>query len=112
VNDTNWDYSVIDGSTIALADAINPDGINAYDPDIRPFQKAGGKVLEYHGCRGPVIPSGASGTWYDNVYEFNSELGETQELEKFYRLFMIAGLRRCSGGDGGTSLSQIMESRA
>ena len=106
VNDTEWDYSTINGSTIALADAINPGGINAYDPDLRPFQNAGGKVLEYHGYQDQVIPSRASGTWYDKVHEFYSGLGETQDIADFYRLFMVPGMRHCTGGDGGKLSTQ------
>lgn len=101
INNTSWDYSTINGSTVALADQINPGGINAYDPDLRPFQKRGGKVLEYHGYQDQVIPSKASMEWYQKVYGFYGALGETEELEDFYRLFMVPGMRHCSGGDGG-----------
>lgn len=101
LNDTNWDYATMNGSTVALADAINPGGINAYDPDLRPFQQKGGKVIEYHGYQDPVIPSKASPTWYDTVRGFYSGLGKTEEVEDFYRLFMVPGMRHCNGGDGG-----------
>lgn len=100
VNDTAWDYSTINGSTIVLADQINPGGINAYDPDLRPFQSTGGKVIEYHGYQDPVIPSLASGMWYDEVYSFYSSLNKTSAIQDFYRLFMVPGMEHCSGGDG------------
>lgn len=103
INDTKWDYTTINGSTMILADSINPGGINAYDPDLRRFQKAGGKVLEYHGYQDQIIPSKMSGTWYDTVREFYNGLGKTQELAEFYRLFMVPGMRHCNGGDGGKS---------
>jgi hypothetical protein len=104
LNSTSWDYSTINGSTILLADAINPGGINAYDPDLRPFQKLGHKVIEYHGYQDPVIPSLASGTWYDKVQGFYGSLGggKTGDIESFYRLFMVPGMEHCSGGDGGS----------
>lgn len=101
VNDSLWDYSTIDASTIRLADDINPGGINAYDPDLRPFQQAGAKVIEYHGWQDQVIPSGASGIWYDKVVGFYEALGMVDQVEDFYRLFMVPGMRHCSGGDGG-----------
>ncbi|KUJ12218.1 tannase and feruloyl esterase [Mollisia scopiformis] len=100
LNDTAWDYITINGSTIELADAINPGGINAYDPDLRPFQAGGGRVIEYHGYQDPVIPSLSSGTWYDKVYGFYCDLGQASQLSDFYRLFMVPGMRHCSGGDG------------
>jgi feruloyl esterase len=101
VNDSLWDYDNIDESIISLADSINPGGINAYDPDLRPFQQKGSKVIEYHGWQDPVIPSAASGTWYDKVVGFYETLGQIDEVESFYRLFMVPGMRHCSGGDGG-----------
>jgi feruloyl esterase len=102
LNDTTWDYETINGSTVDLADQINPGGINSYDPDLRSFQKVGGKVMQYHGYQDPVIPSRSSGTWYDKVYEFYSTLGKKEEIEDFHRLFMVPGLKHCNGGDGGT----------
>jgi feruloyl esterase len=56
LNDTTWDYETINGSTVELADQINPGDINSYDPDLRPFQLVGGKVMQYHGYQDPVIP--------------------------------------------------------
>lgn len=103
VNSSTWDYSTINASTIALADSINPGGINAYDPDLRPFQQKGGKVLEYHGWQDQVIPPKASGVWYNKVYDFYSDLNKADEVQDFYRLFMVPGLMHCSGGDGGES---------
>ncbi|RDW77522.1 hypothetical protein BP6252_05575 [Coleophoma cylindrospora] len=100
VNDSTWDYSTIDAATVALADSINPGGINAYDPDLRPFQARSGKVMEYHGFQDQVIPSTASGTWYDKVLSFYQDLNKTSEVEDFYRLFMVPGMQHCSGGDG------------
>lgn len=100
LNDTTWDYNTINGSTIVLADEINPGGINSYDPDLRPFQSKGGKVIEYHGYQDPIIPSLASGMWYDEVYSFYSGLNQTSLIQDFYRLFMVPGMEHCSGGDG------------
>lgn len=111
VNNSAWDYTTINGSTIALADSINPGGINAYDPDLRPFQKTGGKVLEYHGYQDQIIPSRASAAWYDKVYSFYKSLGATQEVEGFYRLFMVPGMQHCSGGDGGAFPSPHTQDR-
>ena len=36
-----------------------------------------------------VIPSRASGTWYDKVFEFYGGLGKLNEVKDFYRLFMV-----------------------
>lgn len=92
-----------------MADAINPGGINAYDPDLRGFEGVGGKVIEYHGYQDPVIPSKASGAWYDEVVSFYGGLedGGVSEIEDFYRLFMVPGMMHCSSGDGGMSFSSF-----
>lgn len=113
VNDSSWDYFTMDAATVALADSINPGGINAYDPDLRPFQARKGKVMEYHGFQDPIIPSTASGTWYDKVLGFYQDLNQTNEVEDFYRLFMVPGMEHCNGGDGGTLLflSMFTETR-
>jgi feruloyl esterase len=102
LNSTLWDYATINASTIALADAINPGGINAYDPDLRPFQALNHKVIEYHGYQDPVIPSLASGMWYDRVQSFYGGLADEDlgQIDSFYRLFMVPGMEHCSGGDG------------
>lgn len=100
VNSSTWDYMTMNGTTVALADKINPGGINAVDPDLRPFQQAGHKVLEYHGYQDPVIPSLASGWWYDQVQAYYQGIGKVGEIEDFYRLFMVPGMQHCSGGDG------------
>lgn len=100
VNSSVWDYSTMNGSTVALADIINPGGMNAVDPDLRPFQRAGHKVLEYHGYQDQVIPSLASAWWYDKVQAFYEHNGRVSEIEDFYRLFMVPGMKHCSGGDG------------
>jgi len=113
INSSTWDYTTINGSTVELADFINPGGVNAYDPDLRSFQASSGKVIEYHGFQDPVIPSLASGTWHDTVLSFYQDLDRVAEVEDFYRLFMVPGMTHCNGGDGawvigsGTSQSGI-----
>lgn len=60
-------------------------------------------MIEYHGYQDQVIPSLASGRWYDEVVAFYGGLNDSSEVGDFYRLFMVPGLMHCSGGDGGLS---------
>lgn len=100
LNSSTWDYSTINASTVALADAINPGGINAVNPDLRPFQNKGHKVMEYHGYQDPTIPSLASAWWYNKVQAFYEDIDNVSDIEDFYRLFMVPGMQHCSDGDG------------
>ena len=100
VNPSTWDYMTMNGSTVALADGINPGRINAVDPDLRSFQAAGHKMLGYHGYQDSTIPSLASAWWYDQVQSYYSGMGKINQAEDFYRLFMVPGIQHCSGGGG------------
>lgn len=128
LNSSTWGYTTINGSTIELADSINPVDLplsqeqfvllnlnSGRSQCLRPrpkrsFQAKDGKVIEYHGFQDPVIPSLASGTWYDAVLSFYQDLDRVAEVEDFYRLFMVPGMTHCSGGDGGNCFSQLFTS--
>jgi feruloyl esterase len=40
----------------AIGDATDPGQTNAINPNLRPFFKRGGKLLQYHGFADPLIP--------------------------------------------------------
>jgi feruloyl esterase len=87
-------------STVALADSINPGGCNAYNPDLRPFQDAGGKLIQYHGYADYLIPAYNAPAWYDKLVGFYSDIGRGGQVEDWYRLFTVPGMGHCSGGEG------------
>lgn len=99
-NDSNWNWAETNASTIAFANDMNPGGLNAYDPDMRPFQDAGGKLIQYHGYADPLIPSLTAPIWYDALNDFYQGIGKADEVEDFYRLFLVPGMGHCSGGVG------------
>lgn len=82
-NDTTWDWTLIGVDTVRNADAVNPGGVNAYDPDMRPFQEAGGKVIQYHGFSDPLLPATLAPAWYDTLTGFYSALNKTDEVGDF-----------------------------
>ncbi|KAK5713149.1 hypothetical protein LTR15_011511 [Elasticomyces elasticus] len=100
VNDSTWDWGKISVETVALADSINPGGANAYNPDMRPFQDAGGKLIHYHGYADPLIPTYNAPAWYDKLVGFYSDIGRGGQVPDWYRLFAIPGMGHCSGGVG------------
>ena len=79
--------------------------INADNPDLRPFKKAGGKLIHYHGWSDPGVAPQSSVDYYEKVTAILGEgqpnrfsaLGKTQD---FYRLFMVPGMQHCTGGPG------------
>ena len=72
--------------TAAIMDAVNP--------DLTPFEKHGGKLIQYHGWNDPAIPPLGSIRYYGEV---NRTMGRTAD---FYRLYMIPGMLHCQGGAG------------
>jgi hypothetical protein len=72
--------------TAAVLDAVNP--------DLTPFKKHGGKLIQYHGWNDPAIPPLGSVRYFGEV---NRAMGQTGD---FYRLYMIPGMLHCQGGAG------------
>ncbi|KAE8328154.1 Tannase/feruloyl esterase [Aspergillus sergii] len=69
--------------------------INAADPDLTAFRKAGGKLLTYHGIADESIPTKGSEFYYKSVQN------QFPDVQDFYRYFESPGLGHCSGGQGG-----------
>lgn len=103
--DPDWDFTSFDyDEDLALAlDKVGA-AVDARDPDLRPFQKAGGKLLLYHGWSDPDISPLASIEYYERVVETLAEGKEKAQAElatrSFFRLFMVPGLGHCRGGPG------------
>ncbi|KAF5374436.1 hypothetical protein D9615_009043 [Tricholomella constricta] len=102
LNDPNFDFSIFNLSTIALADKLNPGGIATFDGDLSAFKERGGKFITYHGRADPVIASGISKRYYNMV----SETMGIRNLDSFYRLFLAPGMSHCIGGPGAASFGQ------
>ncbi|KAK4495153.1 hypothetical protein PRZ48_013480 [Zasmidium cellare] len=99
-NDSAWDWSTLTPETVRFAQEMNPGGMNAYNPDMRGFEKKGGKILQYHGFADPVIPAGVAWTWAEAVEKFYESVGRSGGVDDFFRLFMVPGMGHCSGGVG------------
>ena len=67
----------------ALLDALNP--------DLRAFQKAGGKLIMWHGQADPLVLPAQSEAYYKAV---RAEMGRRQ-TDSFFRLFMAPGMGHC-----------------
>ncbi|WPA96551.1 uncharacterized protein RHO25_001158 [Cercospora beticola] len=76
----------------------------AHDPDLSSFQKAGGKMISWHGLADETIPPVTS-RYYDQVME------RVSDVHQFYRHFEAPGVGHCMGGLGplpGTAFDQLI----
>ena len=80
--------------------------------DLDAFERAGGKVIQYHGWDDPNIPSLAAVDLFDSVlasearrHHLSSPQAQRVTL-RFYRLFMVPGMGHCGGGAGPGDFGQ------
>ena len=66
---------------------------NATDPDLRPFQRRGGKMIIYHGWADFGINPMRTVEYYRAVAEL---LGD--EISGFLQLYLVPGMHHCNGG--------------
>ena len=109
--DSAWDWRTFsfghpaDAQASANADAMFAPILNATNPDLRDFQRRGGKLIQYHGWIDQLISPQNSIDYYESVIAFDAGGGKDRaaalrDVQSFYRLFMIPGMGHCSGGPG------------
>ncbi|TKA22309.1 hypothetical protein B0A50_08034 [Salinomyces thailandicus] len=95
LNDPDWNYNDFNYSIVELADKLQPGNATAYDYDLSPFHKRGGKLLHYHGLSDGLIAPGSSVYFYKRVLQ--TLLPKGLELDSWYRLFLVPGMQHCQG---------------
>jgi feruloyl esterase len=102
-NDLNWDPATFDLHK-DLPVLEKTWGItNAIDTDLRPFKKAGGKLIQWHGWDDGATTSGFIVKLYEETVEKTGRGNDDKKLEDvqdFYRLFMMPGVGHCGTGPG------------
>jgi len=100
-----WDIRTLDfDRDVALADQDDRGVNNAINPDLGPFQFAGGKLLLYHGWADNLIAPLGTINYYQDVVR---TMGGAEQTGSFARLFMIPGMGHCGGGPGCDTFDKV-----
>jgi feruloyl esterase len=103
--DPGWTAQRFDfDADIVRAEARDRNTINALDPDLRPFIRSGGRLIQYHGWSDPQISPLNSVQYYTRVIE---ALGGADKVHGSYRLFMAPGMGHCGGGEGPNTFDML-----
>src|SRR5262249_29756935 len=101
--DPNWDWKTFDWTrppdyeAHQKAEAKLAPILNATNPDLKEFRRRGGKVLQYPGWSDQLIAAENSINYFESVQKF---FGPADDVQSFYRLFMVPGMAHCAGGTG------------
>jgi feruloyl esterase len=110
--DPNYDYRTFNYDTdLPMALKKIAPMLDAMDPDLRPLQQRGGKLIVYHGWNDPSIPALNSVEYYESVISTLSKGANRQTAlaatQAFYRLFLVPGMQHCSGGPGTDTFDML-----
>jgi feruloyl esterase len=101
----NWDYKTFNfDSDMAYADLKIGVLGNAIDPDLKAARQRKIKIIQYHGWNDQTLQPEYSPEYYQSVVE---AMGGLRKTQKFYRLFMVPGMRHCYFGPGATSFGAV-----
>jgi len=101
----NWDFRTFDADRdTRVADQKLGSIVNAIDPNLKPFEDHGGKLILYHGWADQAIQPENSIHYYESVV---AKMGGSQKTEEFFRLFMAPGMTHCQGGAGPNSFDAV-----
>jgi feruloyl esterase len=102
-NDPAWDYRNLDieRDRKAAIEKMAPI-LDARNPDLRPFQARGGKLILYHGWSDAAIPGQHVIDYYESVVK---KMG-AKTAGGFLRLYMAPGVQHCAGGSGPNVFGQ------
>lgn len=109
-SELGWNLSAPKASSVELAGLLarveqeeQADTRTAHRPDLGPFFRRGGKLLQIHGWADPQISPYGSIRYYRAVV---GALG-SKVVQHSYRLFLVPGMAHSRGGKGVTDIDAI-----
>ncbi len=97
-NNPRWDpWSFDFDRGVTHADAKVGGLIDQVSPDITAFRRHGGKAIVYQGWQDPVVNAIDTIAYYEKV---RGRVGSQQAADRFFRLFLVAGMAHCGNGPG------------
>ena len=78
--------------------------LSPLNPDLRPYQRRGGKLIMYHGWSDPGISAAGTVAYYDKM---RAIAGGQAAADEFARLFMVPGMTHCYGGPGAANFGAV-----
>jgi feruloyl esterase len=93
--DPNWDFRTFDVDRDTRL-AVSKVGtlVDFADPNLKPFQDRGGKLLLYQSWDEGAIPPRSAIDYYNKVL---ATMGGVNQTKDFFRLFMVPGMGMCPG---------------
>ena len=103
---SDWDYKTFHiDADLRAANEKTAQALNATDPDLKPFQARGGKLVLYHGWNDPAITPLNTIDYYESVIQ---KMGQ-KDVDSFVRLYMVPGFQHCFGGPGPDSFGAFYD---
>jgi feruloyl esterase len=79
--------------------------LDATSPDLSAFQKAGGKLILWHGWADQHI----SPLFTINYYEAMQNTMGASNVDQFARLYLVPGVGHCGGGEGFANIDLVTQ---
>ncbi|WP_211244558.1 tannase/feruloyl esterase family alpha/beta hydrolase [Actinospica robiniae] len=84
--------------------AANDGELDATDPNLSAFEKAGGKLILWAGYADPAINPAGTISYYQAV---TKTMGGLAATEKFAKLYLLPGVAHCGGGQGPSDFDAL-----
>lgn len=100
LGDAGWDGSTFDFRRDSpIVDQVLG-AVNAIDPDLSAFKQAGGKLIQWHSWDDSAFQPLFQVQYYEQVA---ARMDGMQNVDDFYRLFMVPAQGHCNGSGAGPS---------